>query len=242
VNQRFAAKYWPGEDPLGKRIRIHWEGERPWVTVVGVNRDFRQTRPQATEIQPLIYLPYRTRPSSDYAIMLRTPANPKALTSAVRKAIQEIDSDLPVFGIRTLQEQFEQQRWPFRVFGTLFTVFALIALGLSSVGLYATMAYAVSRRTREIGVRMAMGASAGSVLRMVLSQGLGQLSIGLVLGLGAAFGLARVLKSLLVGVTPTDPATFATISAVLLGVGILACLVPARAATKVDPMVALRWE
>jgi putative ABC transport system permease protein len=242
VNQRFAAKYWPGEDPLGKRIRVHWEGERPWVTVVGVNQDFQQTRPQSSEIEPLIYLPYRMKPASGYAIMARTGAAPKALTSAIRRAIQEIDTDLPVFDVRTLQEQFEQQRWAFRVFGTLFTVFALIALLLSSVGLYATMAYSVSRRTREIGVRMAMGASTGSVLRMVLSQGLRQLAIGLVLGLSAAFGLARVLKSLLVRVTPTDPTTFVTISAVLIAVGILACWMPARAAMKVDPTVALRWE
>jgi hypothetical protein len=242
VNQLFAAKYWPGEDPLGKRIRMHWEGERPWVTVVGVNQDFQQTRPQASEIEPLIYLPYRMKPSSGYAIMVRASGAPKALTSAIRRAIQEIDGDLPVFDVRTLEEQFEQQRWPFRVFGTLFTVFALIALLLSSVGLYATMAYSVSRRTREIGVRMVMGATAGSVLWMVLSQGLWQLAIGLVLGLAAAFGVARVIGSLLVRVTPTDPTTFVTISAVLIAVGILACWMPARAAMKVDPMVALRWE
>jgi ABC-type antimicrobial peptide transport system permease subunit len=174
--------------------------------------------------------------------MVRAGAAPKALTGGIRKAIQEIDGDLPVFDVRTLDEQFERQRWPFRVFGTLFTIFALIALLLSSVGLYAMMAYSVTRRTREIGVRMAMGASSGNVLGMVLSQGLRQLAIGLVLGLAAAFGLARVMKSLLVGVTPTDPATFVTISAVLIAVGIFASWLPARAAMKVDPMVALRYE
>ena len=242
VNQRFAAKYWPGEDPLGKRIRVHWDGERSWATVVGINQDFQQTHPEASEVEPLIYLPLRMKPDSGYTIMARTGAAPKALTSGIRKAIQEMDSDLPVYDVRTLDEQFERQRWPFRVFGTLFTVFALIALLLSSVGLYATMAYSVTRRTREIGVRMAMGASSGSVLRMVLTQGLRQLAIGLVLGLAAAFGMARVLKSLLVRVTPTDPATFVIISAVLIAVGILACWMPSRAAMKVDPMVALRYE
>ncbi len=242
VNQRFVAKYWPGEDPLGKRFRLHWESERPWVTVVGVNRDFQQTRPEASEIEPLIYLPYRTRPSASYTIMVRAAAAPKTLTSAIRKALQNLDGNLPVFAVTTLQEQFEKQRWAFRVFGTLFTVFALIALLLSSVGLYATMAYSVSRRTREIGVRVAMGASSASVLRMVLSQGLRQLAIGLALGLAAAFGLARVLKGMLVRVTPTDPATFVTISAVLIAVGIVACWLPARATMKVDPMVALRYE
>lgn len=242
VNQRFAAKYWPGEDPLGKRMRIHWGTERVWVTVVGVNRDFQQTQPDASEIEPLIYVPYRTKPAADYGIMVRTGRNPKTLTSGIRAAIQGIDRNLAVYGVRTLDEQFDFQRWPYRVFGTLFTVFALIALVLSSVGLYATMAYSVTRRTREIGVRMAMGASTGNVLRMVLSQGLRQLGIGLVVGLAGAFGLARVLKTLLVGVTPTDPATFATISGVLIAVGILACWLPARAAMKVDPMVALRYE
>jgi ABC-type antimicrobial peptide transport system permease subunit len=174
--------------------------------------------------------------------MVRTGGDPKKLTSGIRAVIQGIDSDLAVYGVRTLDEEFDGQRWPYRVFGTLFTVFALIALVLSSVGLYATMAYSVTRRTREIGVRMAMGASTGTVLRMVLGQGLRQLGIGLVVGLAGAFGLARVLKTLLVGVTPTDPATFATISGVLIAVGILACWLPARAAMKVDPMVALRYE
>jgi predicted permease len=242
VNQRFAAKYWPGEDPLGKRIRAHWDGERPWLTVVGVNQDFQQTNPDSGEIEPLIYVPYRSRPVPGYGVMIRAASAPTALASATRKVIQGIDGDLPVFDVRTLDEQFDRQRWAFRVFGSLFTIFALIALLLSSVGLYAMMAYSVSRRTREIGVRMAMGASAGSVLRMVLSQGLRQLAIGLVLGLGAAFGLARVMKSLLVKVTPTDATTFVVISAVLLAVGIFACWIPARAAMKVDPLVALRYE
>ncbi len=242
VNQRFAAKYWPGEDPLGKRIRLHWQGDRPWVTVVGVNRDFQQTRPESGEIEPLVYLPYRTKPFGNYAIMVRAGAAPASLANAVRKAIQGIDGDLPVFDVRTLEQQFERNRWPFRVFGSLFTIFALIALLLSSVGLYAMMAYSVTQRTREIGVRIAMGASSGNVLRIVLSQGLRQLAIGLVLGLAAAFGLARVMKTLLVKVTPTDPTTFVTISAVLIAVGIFACWLPARAAMKVDPMVALRYE
>jgi ABC-type antimicrobial peptide transport system permease subunit len=128
------------------------------------------------------------------------------------------------------------------VFGTLFAVFAVIALLLSSVGLYSVMAYAVSRRTQEIGVRMAMGAPSGRILMMVLGHGLRQLALGLVIGLAAAFGVARVMKSLLVQVSPTDPLTFAAISGVLIAVGVFACWMPARWAMKVSPVVALRYE
>jgi putative ABC transport system permease protein len=221
---------------------VHWDGDRPLLTVVGVSRDFRQTRPDQAEIDPLIYVPYRGRPVAGYGIMVRSSVAATSLSGAFRKEIQAIDNDLPVFGVMTLQDNLEQLRWPFRVFGTLFALFALIALALSSVGLYATMAYSVTRRTQEIGVRLAMGASAGRVLYLVLSQGLRQIAIGLTIGLAAALGLARVMKSLLIQVAPTDPATFATISGILIAVGIVACWLPARSAMKVDPVVALRYE
>jgi putative ABC transport system permease protein len=241
VNQRFAARYWPGEDPLGKKLRVLWDGERPWHTVVGVSQDFRQ-RLDRDDIEPIIYLPYRAKPMGGYAILARAAVSPTSLTSAVRKEIQAIDGELPVFGVATLQENFMQQQWPFRVFGSLFAVFALIALLLSSVGLYAVMSYSVTRRTQEIGVRLAMGASSGNILFLVLSQGLRQLGIGLAIGLAGAFGLARVMKSLLVGVTPTDPTTFVAISVILVAVGVFACWMPARWATKMDPTMALRYE
>jgi putative ABC transport system permease protein len=242
VNQRFAAKYWPNQDPIGKRIRMLWDGLRPWHTVIAVAQDFRQGRPDEEAIEPLIYIPYRGKPLSNYAFLVRAAVNPTSLTSAIRKQIQWIDSNLTVFGAMTLEESLDQQRWPFRVFGTLFAVFALIALLLSSVGLYAVMSYAVTRRTREIGVRMAMGASGGSILYLVLAQGIRQLAIGLAIGLTGAFGLARVMKSLLIQVTPTDPITFVAISGILIAVGVCACWIPARSAMKVDPLVALRYE
>jgi len=134
------------------------------------------------------------------------------------------------------------QRWPFRVFGTLFAIFALIAGLLSSVGLYAMIACSVRRRTQEIGVRIAMGASSRNILRLVLEQGVGQLAIGLAIGLAAAYGLTRVLKTLLFQVSATDPATFTAISALLIAVGAVACWLPARSAMKVDPTIALRYE
>ncbi|HLK67749.1 MAG TPA: ABC transporter permease [Bryobacteraceae bacterium] len=241
INQRFAAKYFSGEDPIGKQVRLAWDGDRPWLTVVGVSHDIRQ-RMDRDEIEPVIYVPYRGKPVDWFAIVTRSALSPTQLTSAVRQAIASVDSNMPAFDVATLQERAMQQQWPFRVFGTLFAIFALIALLLSSVGLYAVMSYSVSRRTQEIGVRLAMGASSGNILRLVLSLGLKQLTIGLVLGLGGAFGLARVLKGLLVGVTPTDPLTFGAISIVLLVVGVLACWIPSRAAMKMDPTIALRYE
>ncbi len=245
VNRRFAAKYWPGEDPLGKRLRVLWDTapgvDRPWLTVVGVSQDFRQ-RLDRDDFEPTIYVPYRAKPVGGYAILVRAGVSPTSLTSALRKEIRAIDGELPVFGVATLQETFLQQQWPFRVFGTLFALFALIALLLSSVGLYAVMSYSVTRRTQEIGVRLAMGASSGNILLLVLSHGLRQLGIGLAIGLAGAFGLARVLKSILVGVTPTDPTTFVAISVVLIVVGVRACWLPARWAMKMDPTMALRYE
>jgi predicted permease len=242
VNQRFAAKYWPNQDPIGKRVHLLWDGDRPWLTVVGVSQDFRQIRPDQSELEPVVYVPYREKPVSGIAMMVRASGNPASLTSALRKEVQSLDRDLPVFNVQTLQTNFEQQRWPFRVFGTLFAVFAAIALLLSSVGLYAVMAYSVTRRTQEIGLRIAMGASGGNILRLVLAQGMRQLAIGVAIGLLGAFGLARVMKSLLVQITPSYPVTFATISAILIVVGIFACWLPARGAVQVDPMTALRYE
>src|SRR5262249_54051767 len=147
-----------------------------------------------------------------------------------------------LFGVKTMQEQLAEARWPFRVFGSLFTIFALIALALSAVGLYAVMAYSVSRRTQEIGVRMALGASAGNVLRLILSLGCKQLGSGMAIGLAAAFAVTRVLSALLVQVSPTDPLTFAGISILLGAVGGIACWLPAHKATAIDPMIALRYE
>jgi ABC-type antimicrobial peptide transport system permease subunit len=160
--------------------------------------------------------------------------------NAVRREVQAVDPDQPVFTIQTLKQMIAQQTWPYRVFGTLFATFAVIALVMSAVGLYAVMAYSVTQRTTEIGVRMALGAEAGQVSWLILKRGLGQLGLGVGLGLAAAFGMSRVLASLLVQVTPTDPATFAAITLILTFVAIGACLIPARRATRVDPLVALR--
>jgi len=242
VNQRFAARFWPNEDPLGKRLRIVREGQRPWLTVVGVCQDIRQSNPSRPDIDPLMYVPYRQDPARGFSIVARTRVAPSSLVPALRKEVQAVDEALPVFQVQTLHEFYIQQRWPFRIFGTLFSVFAVIALVISSVGIYAVMAYAVSQRTQEFGVRIALGASPGRILLLVLRRGLVQLALGLVIGLAGAFGLTRVLKSILVQISPTDPVTFVSISALLTAVALLACWIPARRAVRVDPAVALRYE
>jgi predicted permease len=242
VNHAFLAKYWPKDDAVGKHLRlIHDDGEQPWLTVVGICSDIRQD-PSKVEMEPAIYVPYRQNAGSSTAIVARAKVPPATLANAFRQEVQAVDGNLPLYQVVTLPEFFAQQRWAFRVFGSLFAVFAIIALLLASVGIYAVMSYAVSQRTQEIGIRMALGASTASILRHVLSLGVKQLAIGLAVGLAIAFGLTRVLATLLVGITPTDRLTFAAIVLLLTTVGILACWIPARRAMKVDPLVALRYE
>jgi predicted permease len=242
VNKRFAAKYWPGEDPLGKKLHLTRDKEQPWLTVVGICPDITQNDPSKVDVDPIVYIPARQDPFRFAAIVARTRATPNSLITAFRREVRGVDEDLPVFSVKTMEEVLVERRWPYRVFGSLFAIFAVIALALSTVGIYAVMAYSVNRRTQEIGVRMALGATTGNVLQLVLSLGLKQLAIGLAIGLAAAFGLTRVLSALLVRISPTDPLTFAGISLLLTAIGLLACWLPARKAARIDPLVALRYE
>ena len=247
VNERFVARFYPGEDPLGKRVRLknaRNTGAKPsdWLTIVGVSPTIRQGDPQAFEPDAVIYRPYRQFGSGSMAILVRTHGDPAAMTTAIRQAVQEADPDQPVYQVRTLDEQLAQMRWPYRVFGSMFAIFALVALALSAVGIYAVTSYSVTQRTPEIGVRMAMGAQPRQVWWMVLKQGLIQLAVGLGIGLVAGFFLANVLQVLVVQIPSRDPVTFVTITVVLALVMIVACLVPARRATRLDPLAALRVE
>ena len=174
--------------------------------------------------------------------MVRSHLEPGAVMSEVRRAVQAIDQDQPVFTMQTMDQMLAQQQWPFRVFGSLFAIFAVIALTLSAVGLYAVMAYSVTQRTQEIGVRMALGAGGNQVLWLILRRGLIQVAIGVTIGLTGAFFMSKALASLLVQITPRDPVTFAGISILLVLVAIAACVIPARRASRVDPLVALRTE
>jgi predicted permease len=256
INERMAAQFFPGEDPMGKRLRFterdplpatpvpaspeQGRGARVWRTIVGISPSIRHSSPQDAEPTGVVYMPFRQDPPAFASLLVRSRLPPGSVMDAARREVQAIDQDQPVFTIQTLDQMLAQARWPFRVFGTLFVIFAVIALVLSSVGLYAVMAYSVTQRTQEIGVRMALGAEGRQVSWLILKRGLLQLAIGLTLGLAAAFGLSRVLQAILVQVAPTDPVTFASITILLTIVSITACLVPARRATRVDPLVALR--
>jgi putative ABC transport system permease protein len=247
VNQRFAAKYFQNQDPLAKRVLLELSDgpgtpRRVWLPIVGLCADIVQNDPTRPENDAIVYIPAQLQSLSNVGVIARTNRNPKALITAFRKEVQNLDQDLPVFGASTLDELFTQKRWAFRVFGSLFSIFAVFALILASVGLYAVMAYGVVQRTPEIGVRMALGASRANILRLVLRTGLYQFAIGLALGLIAAFAGTRVLSSLLVRVKPSDPFTFMTLTAVLFLVTMIACIIPARRAMRVDPIVALRYE
>jgi predicted permease len=254
VGEKFAAQLFPGEDPIGRRVRFA-PNSRPgqpapaspptppvWRTIVGISPNIRHANPQTTEVPPVVYLPHRQDPPGFTTLLLRSHLDAGSIMNAARREVSSIDPDQPVFNAQTMDELLAQTTWPYRVFGSLFAIFAVTALVMSAVGLYAVMAYSVSQRTPEIGVRMALGADGGRVLWLILRRGLAQMAIGLSLGLGAAFFLARVMRTLLVRVTPNDPVTFVAITAILTVVAICACVFPARRATRVDPLVALRAE
>ena len=245
VNERFVTRFFPNEDPVGKRIRVRnprnaKAAPSPWMAIVGVSPTIRQGDPQALEPDAVLYRPYRQFGYGSMAIIARTQGNPAVHTTSVRQAVQSADPDQPVYQVRTMDEQLAQARWPYRVFGSMFGIFALVALALSAVGIYAVTSYSVTQRTPEIGVRMALGAQPGQVWWMVLRQGLSQLGIGLGLGLTAGWFLANVLQVVMVQIPSRDPVTFGTITVVLSLVMLLACLVPARRATRLDPIAALR--
>ena len=242
VNQRFAGMFWSGEDPLGKRLRLYiGENPEPWLTVVGVAPNIVQNDISPREIDPLIYLPYRQKALAAVSVLARTQVPPTTLEPSFRREIQALNPDLP-YNLGTLEETLERNYWFYRVFGALFTIFAGIALLLAAAGLYALMAKFVSLRMQEIGVRMAMGATEGNILRLVLMDGMRKVIIGLVLGLAVAIGVMSALRAALAEVSPADPVTLATAALILILAGVLGCLIPARRAMKVNPMVALRHE
>jgi predicted permease len=244
VSRLFAARFFGSDDPLGKQVRIYSDGDKPraWMTVVGVAPDIRQQGIGDEKTDPLIFLPYRFESPSNMALAIRTSGPPAALTAALRREVQQLDADLPLYDAMPLNELFGRGRWYLRVFGSLFLIFAAVAMGMAAVGVYGVMAHAASRRTREIGVRLALGAGTGTILRLVLRRGVAQLGLGLLLGLAAALGVCRLMARLLFGVSPSDPLTFATVAVVLAIVGVTAIWLPARRAASLNPVQALRYE
>jgi len=243
VNQRFARRFWPGEDPLGKRFRL-FSGNTPeaWLTVVGVVSNILQSDMARPELNSLVYLPWRQMAAGDMNVLVRTSVPPGSLRTTFRNEVHALDSDMPMFGPFTLIERLQTRYWDKARYAVLFLIFAVVALLLASVGLYAVIAYSVSRRTQEMGIRMALGAAARDVLSLVFREGMLPVGIGLAIGLAASLAVNRVLKAELVQVSPGDPVALAAASATLILAAVLGCLIPARRAMRVDPAVALRHD
>jgi putative ABC transport system permease protein len=245
INETMARRFWPEQDPLGKRITpgsATSTSPDDWITIVGVAKDVRQFELVA-DPKPQMYLSYAQAGFfNPRDLVVSTAVDPLSLAATVRRTVWEVDKDQPVSNIRTMEdiisESIARQRFSMLLLG----IFAAVALVLAAVGIYGVMAYTVTQRTREFGIRMALGAGRGDVLRLAVGGGLKLILIGVVIGLVAAFILTRVMSSLLFGVSATDPTTFVIISVVLVSVAILASYIPARRATKVDPMIALRYE
>jgi putative ABC transport system permease protein len=241
INQALQRRYWPDENPLGKRIKFGGAADSPWVTVVGVAADVKESGLNA-DTEAGLYLPYVMAPSTAMTLVLRTGPEPLSLAAAASAAIRRVDSEQAVSKISTLEQLLSETVAQPRFNTGLLGLFALLALLLAAVGIYGVMAYTVASRTQEIGLRMAMGAQARDVLMLMVGQGMRLVAFGLALGLLAALGLTRWLKTFLFGVEATDPLTYAVIAALLAAVALLACYIPARRAAKVDPLVALRHE
>jgi putative ABC transport system permease protein len=242
ISQSLAEKHWPNEDPLGKRIQFgNMDGDLRLLHVVGVVGDVRADGLDA-DVQPTVYGNALQRPAhSALSIVVRAQADPATLTPALRQTVRALDAELPV-NFRTLREIFSSSLDHRRFSLIVFAVFAAVALALAVMGIYGVMAYAVAERTREIGVRVALGATVGDILRLVMGQGGRLIAVGVMLGVAGSLALTRLLASLLFGVSATDPLVFAAVALLLAAVAVLACYVPARRAAKVDPMIALRCE
>jgi predicted permease len=240
VNETFARRFLAGLDPVGQRFTWLYQGDGSyWFTIVGVVQDARRSGP-AAPVEPAAFYPLGARPGSHTDMLIRTDGDPLALATAVRNAIHAIDADIPLSGVRTLEQAMADQLGQRRYFSWLLGVFALAALTLAAIGIFGVMAYVVGRRTREIGIRVALGAARTKLLSDVLREGMLHAGAGLVLGVLASLGLTRLVRSQLFGLEATDPATFGAASLLLLLVAGLACALPARRAATVDAMVALR--
>jgi len=240
VNEAFARRYWPSDDPLGKRISANG-AEGPFREVVGVTRTGKYNT-LGEEPRPFYYLPLWQEYAGGVTLHVKTSIEPRALMSSVRETVRAVDAGVPVFDVKTMDEQMLVALLPARLAGTLLGAFGLLALLLASVGIYGVMAYSVVQRTREIGVRRALGAQTNNLLRLVVGEGMRLAAIGFAIGLAAAAVLTRFVSSLLYGVTPTDPLTFAGAVGILTIASVVACSVPALRALRVDPVIALRYE
>jgi putative ABC transport system permease protein len=246
INETMAREYWPGENAVGKRFKIgDPDSDQPWMTVVGIVADIKQMGLDAP-VKAEMYIPYRQHPDNPWFtprdLVVRTSTQPTSLVAAIRHEVQAVDPLQPVSNVRTMDEILGEESAQRQVGMTLVAAFAALALLLASLGIYSVLSYFVVQHTQEIGVRLALGARGRDILSLVLRKGMVMALIGIVIGLAGAFALSRLMASLLFGVGATDSTTFVSVALVLGGVALLACYLPARRATKVDPMVALRYE
>jgi putative ABC transport system permease protein len=240
IDEEFARRYWPGEVAVGKNIK---NGRNdPPITVIGIVRRVKMDGLNEDSNRVQSYYPFRQLPNGGMTVVVKTASDPMGIVSAARQQVLEIDPDQPVYSVNTMEQLRADSIAPDRLTLMLLGSFAAVALILAGVGIYGVMAYSVTQRTHEIGIRMALGARQGDVLGMVIRQGMKLAVVGVAIGLGGAWLATRLMSSLLFGVSATDPVTFAVISVILTGVALGACFVPARRATKVDPMIALRYE
>jgi predicted permease len=242
IDEYFAEQYWPHEDPLGKRIRTGGlDSKEPWITIVGVAGRIKQ---DALDSDPRIafYMPHSQYTTSAMNVVLRSNVAPTTLTSAIKKELRVVDPDLPIYNVRTMEDRVQDSLARRRFSMLILGLFAFLALAIATIGIYGVMAYMVSQGTREIGIRLALGATPAHILRLVVRQGMLLAAVGVGIGLIGAFTLTPLMRSLLFGVQSTDPLTFVAIAALLALIALLASYIPARRAARIDPMVSLRCE
>ncbi|MFQ5694684.1 MAG: FtsX-like permease family protein [Terriglobia bacterium] len=242
INETMAQRFWPAADPLGQRVKL---GSRPddgaWLSIVGVVGDVSRGWLRY-QVSPTVYLPYRQAPRLSMSLALRTRAPPEAMVAALRTRILSVDSNQPIYEVRSMNRILTEFTSGVRAAAGIMGVFAGLAFLLSAAGIYAVASYAVSQRTHEIGVRMALGARQADILKLFVAQGMRLALFGVGLGLAAAWTLTRLASGFLLGVIDVDAGTFLAFGVGLLGVAILASYLPARRAARVDPMTALRYE
>jgi predicted permease len=237
INESLAQEHWPGGDPIGHRLQF--TGDKTWRQVIGVVRNANYTT-LGEAPQPCVYVPLRQNFSEGISLHVRAKSNPAALLGVVQREIRKLDANIDISDARTGQTLIQQVLWAPMIGVALLGVFGSLALALASIGLYGVMAYSVTQRRREIGVRSALGASRWVLLRLVLRDGMTVVCYGILVGLGVAFLTGRALSKMLFGISSADPISLAVASAILLLVALLACYLPARSATRIDPMTALR--
>jgi putative ABC transport system permease protein len=241
INQTMARRLWEDDDPVGRRFRLTGDRVPEWFTVIGVVADFRHYQGDGGTIEPAAYVPLPYEPALNTGLTVRVAsADPAAVSAALREQIRQSDASLPVFRVSSMEDLRQRSFWQYRLFGIMFGLFGAIALLLASIGVYGILSYSVSRRTQEIGVRVALGAERRDVLRLIVGQGLRLAGVGILLGLAGAAAVTPIIRSVLYNVTPTDPLSFGLVTVFLTLISCAASYIPARRAMAVDPIVAIR--